>query len=767
MQRNVQLPSHFPCHPCHLTACFWLRAPARTKTIGVSATTEISIRMAQSHPARTSAFTRLLDSPLLSHHGLATRATTVGSHDESQGLLYPDTEGSHESLGLQTGGQQNSPGSSVMTPTLHNEANSYQYERLPDETYIRILALQPAQRITDDIFCTIQAAPFSSAQYEALSYSWAKDKTGDASQSRQLYVEGKPLPITQNLFEGLRRLRSTHEVRHLWVDAVCINQSDIPEKNAQVALMAKIYRHAERVPIWLGDGDFEADAACLELLKRLEMHTARVPTGMAPGFFYRSCMLSSVSGGAFDCACTKNYPTYATKVGLLMSGHPLDDHRKDITECMEHMDNIMSTTRDRETAIWWNAFACMAIFSRRYWTRRWVIQELHHAKALVLYWGHCSYELLENPSNWSKSLCEVFRLLSMHLDGDVPPISDCFDAQDRCDKVGWFLRKIINSHDYDYWDKPKQSGTLDKFRDWMDRPGYRNEYEEHGISSWLADCSDFECQDPRDRIFALISMCEPTLRADYNLDLRQTALMLTRHLINTKQEVLWIQNLLRLHESRRIASNDSSWLIDIRGTFYKRSPHDGMPPKNAKYEDMSRYDEIMFYARDGLEAKFGDFQIDGDVLRCRVRCFGEIGQGVDTAAGSFPLILNGGLLQNDNVLYPPVFEIGLGLDGVLPTILRKLYICSKPIRQQHMYCQPKEGVPDRYAKLLPGDLLCSFYTHPTGVDDIPLALLRADPNSVGSHRIIDMFIGDCFRTSKGKTMQDHNMYWTECAVNVV
>jgi Heterokaryon incompatibility protein (HET) len=40
----------------------------------------------------------------------------------------------------------------------------------------------------------------------------------------------------------------------LWIDAICINQDDIDERNEQVRMMGNIYQKAERVTVWLGDG---------------------------------------------------------------------------------------------------------------------------------------------------------------------------------------------------------------------------------------------------------------------------------------------------------------------------------------------------------------------------------------------------------------------------------------------------------------------------------------------------------------------------------
>ena len=47
----------------------------------------------------------------------------------------------------------------------------------------------------------------------------------------------------------------------LWIDSICINQSDLAEKSSQVNLMRRIYRKAKRVIVWLGKdgrGDHKA-----------------------------------------------------------------------------------------------------------------------------------------------------------------------------------------------------------------------------------------------------------------------------------------------------------------------------------------------------------------------------------------------------------------------------------------------------------------------------------------------------------------------------
>lgn len=60
------------------------------------------------------------------------------------------------------------------------------------------------------------------------------------------------MSVTPNLKHALQRLRNGTEELVLWVDAICINQDDIPERNVQTANMRAIYQGSESVAVWLG-----------------------------------------------------------------------------------------------------------------------------------------------------------------------------------------------------------------------------------------------------------------------------------------------------------------------------------------------------------------------------------------------------------------------------------------------------------------------------------------------------------------------------------
>ncbi|PQE32329.1 heterokaryon incompatibility -domain-containing protein [Rutstroemia sp. NJR-2017a WRK4] len=86
--------------------------------------------------------------------------------------------------------------------------------------------------------------------YTAVSYTW-----GTENASEIVNLNGYEIPIRPNLWSclyHLSRAKSQFGWEHLWVDAICINQSDDTEKGAQVRYMDRTYREASSVSVWLG-----------------------------------------------------------------------------------------------------------------------------------------------------------------------------------------------------------------------------------------------------------------------------------------------------------------------------------------------------------------------------------------------------------------------------------------------------------------------------------------------------------------------------------
>jgi hypothetical protein len=130
---------------------------------------------------------------------------------------------------------------------------------------IRLLKLEQSTQQDAIIVCSLVVASLSLSvsahpQYEALSYVW-----GDSTEQHEILLDGRPTLINRNLWIALKHIRKPDSYRTLWIDAICINQDDINERNEQVGQMGRIYSKASRVLIWLGPPDEDIENTMLEL----------------------------------------------------------------------------------------------------------------------------------------------------------------------------------------------------------------------------------------------------------------------------------------------------------------------------------------------------------------------------------------------------------------------------------------------------------------------------------------------------------------------
>jgi hypothetical protein len=99
-----------------------------------------------------------------------------------------------------------------------------------------------------------------------------------SSRSRPRRRRGDELkvafPITTNLALLLRHLRHPIVARILWIDAICINQTDNDERSWQVQLMASIYKQGVQSTIWLGEERDGSDQA----FKVIKSHVQHLQT---------------------------------------------------------------------------------------------------------------------------------------------------------------------------------------------------------------------------------------------------------------------------------------------------------------------------------------------------------------------------------------------------------------------------------------------------------------------------------------------------------
>ena len=104
--------------------------------------------------------------------------------------------------------------------------------------------------------------------FTTISWFW-----GDAEQRDQMELDGQFLDVPLNATRALRDLRDSVRSRSLWIDAVCINQDDKPERASQILFMSYIYSFADLTYVWLGNDNFvirEAIGAFKDILRYLQ-----------------------------------------------------------------------------------------------------------------------------------------------------------------------------------------------------------------------------------------------------------------------------------------------------------------------------------------------------------------------------------------------------------------------------------------------------------------------------------------------------------------
>lgn len=111
-----------------------------------------------------------------------------------------------------------------------------------------MFTLFPARDFEAPLHGEIQHRIRQETRYTAISYVW-----GDPTPCATIYNDKWQLGIGKNLSDVLRNIRSISEDLDLWIDAICINQSDTVEKSAQVQEMANIYKDADQVYGWVGE----------------------------------------------------------------------------------------------------------------------------------------------------------------------------------------------------------------------------------------------------------------------------------------------------------------------------------------------------------------------------------------------------------------------------------------------------------------------------------------------------------------------------------
>ncbi|KAK7217886.1 hypothetical protein V2G26_005889 [Clonostachys chloroleuca] len=220
--------------------------------------------------------------------------------------------------------------------------NTYVYKPLSTLNAIRLIELNPSIDSDSQLTCQIFEHLLSEqhVEYSAISYTWGVQKLYQSLEIRSDDNDVSYLRTTATVDALLRQFRAPTKPRYLWIDAICLDQSNETEKSTQVPIMGEVFQGAKVVDIWLGP----------------ENNT--IPNLFA---FFRA--LSTIP----DFSRWKTQLAMAKKVFLIMRQF----------FCNEH--TAMTVMMD--------------FFNRPWFLRRWVIQEACLARHPVVHCGSQSIPL--------------------------------------------------------------------------------------------------------------------------------------------------------------------------------------------------------------------------------------------------------------------------------------------------------------------------------------------------------------------------------------
>ncbi|RYP81054.1 hypothetical protein DL769_002163 [Monosporascus sp. CRB-8-3] len=364
----------------------------------------------------------------------------------------------------------------------------------------RLIRLQPG-KWDDPICCHLDVVSLDEKpEFEALSYTWG-EKQGNNARSR-MRLNGQDFPIALNLETALRHLRSEADARVLWVDAICINQGDIEERNEQVSMMRDIYSSSKRVLIWLGTVNEPRRTKQDPKVKQKQLcqwHTD-----------FTTWSESSVAHPEDRAIINDFHDRIDQYYGLPLSlRHNLSiDHVKgafcfaSLLAQNKHVNGDDIPILTNHDAFHRIIMALFEIMDRPWWVRQWVIQEIVLAPSITLHHGHfvAPWELFSHAArNYEHHRKDCCQNHYKYLHGN--------DIR----HVEHFYRTIIELDDLRHkWQSILKNQAPIKIN----------------LRELLWQFRSRDTTDPKDKVFALFPLVndwgnQDQMEADYKLEIRQ------------------------------------------------------------------------------------------------------------------------------------------------------------------------------------------------------------------------------------------------------
>ncbi|KAI0848921.1 heterokaryon incompatibility protein-domain-containing protein [Daldinia vernicosa] len=406
---------------------------------------------------------------------------------------------------------------------FHSSLRTTDGNILPDR--VRILHILPGPE-GSPIECSLEVRDLSTEGIaEALSYVWGRSQV-----PKFINVDGCSFKVTENLFNILSSLRDRHNKREIWIDAICINQSDSDEKVHQVRLMRDIYSKAKKTTIWLSGRTLEE-----QLAQNSQLGISNSPDDvLAP--------------------LPRNF-----------MGNTIDQY--DLVGILEEFHRSILVLRSANEAgkkgwalITMFIHCINVIMSQEWWERVWTIQEaaLPPEHPCILFQGHTF-----SFGDLTAALTTLHALPGFAFDGP----SEFIDKADDLPSDTRFLL-LAYRQQMAYWIGRRREPVLQHLR-----PGQEKTYDweiptDRSLDALLCETDRYRATNPRDKIFALESLLPNSLGrliyVDYNESVEDVFRRVTARCYNSSVVTQVMSTRFKLLiESKPSSSDVPSWVHDF------------------------------------------------------------------------------------------------------------------------------------------------------------------------------------------------------------
>jgi hypothetical protein len=287
---------------------------------------------------------------------------------------------------------------------LVNNVN-FRADKLPEITFDdRVSAFDMSEFLADPLLATCilvnehnaYASEALQVNYEAVSYC-----AGDPKQYNTISVNGYKFNVFRNLFTAMTEFRHPTEPRVLWVDQICINQTDLEERGKQVLLMKDIYENASSVRVWLGGESSEPEDISSDLtFVLLEAFLCENRTRL------QKCISQFASGDT-----DKSLWLGRWLKDLQVNFHDVELERND-PNLMAALKWMRYNILDPSNALLWLSFGFF--LDRPWWRRSWVFQEVVVSRKATL---HCGSRTID-WDDFALALIATFNMLRITVDDE-------------------------------------------------------------------------------------------------------------------------------------------------------------------------------------------------------------------------------------------------------------------------------------------------------------------------------------------------------------